>query len=153
MRSLTKKRYMLTLASLALLIAVLCTSTLPVYAWRSTSTRTINGYKLIAKADLPKLSDVKGGGAWKAQAQYAGPKNADRLTVSWSFYSIGGSVSYSGVGCSGSGSSPGGSYSAKNKIVNASGKVYGHGLWLYIGMYSAASFSYGNSYYSTTCKI
>lgn len=69
------------------------------------------------------------------------------------FYNIGGSVSYNGAGVSGSDSTSGSSFLSNSSIVNASGRVYGNGLCLYIGMNATASFSYGNSYYSTTTKI
>lgn len=123
------------------------------YAWRSTSSKSISGRTLYARADLPKSTDSSGGGNWKAQASYSGSRTGNKITVAWSFYSIGGSVSYQGMGVSGSGSNPGSSFTATSTVANASGKVYGHGLWIYVGMYSTASFSYGNSYYSTTAKI
>lgn len=69
------------------------------------------------------------------------------------FYSIGGSVSYNAAGVSGSDSTPGSSFSSNSSIVNASGRVYGNDLCLYIGMNATASFSYGNSYYSTTTNL
>lgn len=121
-------------------------------AWRATHTVKARGSNLTARADLPYWSDFSGGGNWKAQATYGGSRGS-KLKLEWSFYSIGGSVSYNGAGVSGSGSTPGSSFSANNSTVNASGRVYGNGLCLYVGMNSTASFSYGNSYYSTTTKI
>lgn len=121
--------------------------------WRATNSKTVSGKTLTAKADLPYFSDSNGGGAWKTQAVYSGTKDNNKLTTSWSFYSVGGSVSWNGVGVSGSGTSTGSSYTAKSSTVNANGYVYGTGLALYVGVVSTASFTKGNTYYSISCKI
>ncbi|HHX69946.1 MAG: hypothetical protein WAO56_12675 [Miniphocaeibacter sp.] len=65
---------------------------------------------------------------------------------------MGGSVSWNGLGVSGSGSSTGSSHSGYG-TVNASGRVYGNGLALYVGMNSTSSITIGSSYYSNSCKI
>lgn len=121
-------------------------------AWRSTYTVKKNGHNLMAKADLPYFSDWDGGGDWKSQSYYG---KKVRLTNSWQFYSVGGSVNWNGVGLSGSGSNNGGSHSSRGttNVVNASGRVYSTGLCLYVGMISTASFSSGNSFYSVSTKI
>lgn len=121
--------------------------------WRATNSKTVNGYSLSAKANLPYVSDSKGGGEWKTQATYSGTKDNGKLTTSWSFYSVGGSVSWNGVGVSGSGTSTGSSYTVKGSTANANGYVYGTGLALYVGIISTASFTKGNTYYSISCKI
>lgn len=134
-------------------MALVILSSINVFAWRSTSKRTINGYVLYARENLPYWSDLDGGGNWAAQAQYSGKKTNNKLTLSWSFYSIGGSVSWNGVGVSGSSTSNGSSFSVYGSTANASGRVYGNGLCFYVGMNTTASFRYGNSYYSTTAHI
>lgn len=126
-------------------------------SWRATNSKKVSGYKLTAKANLPYISDRKGGGAWRTQASYAGTKKNNKITTSWEFYSVGGDVSASkgnaSVGVSGSGTSKDGSFSCKGTTANANGYVYGTGLAIYVGMISEASFSKGNTYYSISCKI
>jgi hypothetical protein len=149
----TARRMFKALVALILCLGVIVGSTVDALAWRKTSSRTINGYTLYARADLPYFSDLDGGGNWAAQAAYAGPKNNNKLTLDWSFYCVGGSVSYNGVGVSGSGTSPGSSLTLAASTINASGRVYGNGLCLYVGLNVTSSFVYGNSYYSTTAHI
>ena len=124
-------------------------------AWRSTKSKTVKesgkNYTLTAKAHLPYWSDKNGGGDWKSQAKYTGPKK--KLTNSWSFYSIGGSVSWQGMGLQGDGTSTGNSFAYKDSTVNANGYVYGTGLAVYVGMIATASFTKGNTYYSISTKI
>lgn len=142
---------------LALLLCTCIVSTMPCMAsaasWRATNSKTVSGSTLSAKANLPYLSDWNGGGAWKTQASYSGTKDSNQITTSWSFYSVGGSVSWNGVGVSGSGTSTGASYTATGSTANANGYVYGTGLALYVGVVSTASFTRGNTYYSISCKI
>ena len=147
-----------------IVVGVLCASmatasicTASAASWRSTKSKQVRGYKLSAKANLPYWSDSQGGGSWRTEASYAGSKDGNKLTNSWSFYSIGGTVSasYSGVGASvtGHGTSTGGSFTAKGKTVKANGYVYGTGLCFYVGLISTASFTKGNTYYSISTKI
>jgi hypothetical protein len=132
----------------------LVTTTESEAAWRKEAhTPKINGYYLYARANLPYFSDIHGGGDWKAQGDYKGSKKNNKLKLAWSFYSVGGSVSYSGVGVSGSGSSPGSNFTVTGNTANASGRVYANGLCLYVGLDVTPSFTYGNSYYSTTAHI
>ena len=139
--------------AILLTVSLLGISTTNVSAWRAVSSRKINGTYLYAKANLPYFSDLSGGGNWKAEANYKGKKTNNKLKLSWSFHAFGGSVSFNGVGATGSGSTPGASFTVKGSVANASGRVYAHGLCLYIGMDATASFTYGNSYYSTTAHI
>lgn len=148
-----KKRIISVFIVFALSVLLLGINTVNVKAWRSSNARSVNGYSLIARADLPYSADKNRGGSWKAQSIYYGPKNSNRLTLSWSFYSIGGSVSFQGVGLSGSGTNSGSSFTYTANVLNASGNVYAHGFCLYVGMYSTATFSKGNSVYSVTTKI
>lgn len=137
-----------------LMLVLLSSMAMPSYAasWRSQKSKTAKGYTLTARANLPKKANKDGGGAWKTQAQYG---KKVKLTTSWDFYSVGGSVSWRGVGLSGSGNNTGDKYTptAKTKTANANGYVYGTGLWVYVGMISTASFKSGNTFYSISCKI
>ncbi len=149
------KRYLKRVIALMLVLGTvaLSASNAEAASWRSTNSKTVSGKTLTAKANLPYFSDLKGGGAWKTQAVYSGKKDNDKLTTSWAFTSIGGSVSWNGLGISGSGTNSGNSFTAKASTVNANGYVYGTGFCLYVGMISTASFSKGNTFYSTSCKI
>ena len=97
--------------ALVLCICLVLASVVPANAasWRKTKSKTARGYTLTARANLPYLSDFDGGGAWRTQASYSGPRASNKLTNSWSFYTVGGSVSWNGVGVSGSGSNSGSS--------------------------------------------
>lgn len=149
------KKLMKPIVAVALCACMLATSSTAAEAgWRASKSKTVNGYALTAKADLPYFSDSQGGGAWKTEASYKGKKDGNRITTSWSFYSIGGSVSWEGAGLSGDGTSDGGSYTYdKDTKAKANGYVYGTGFALYVGMISTASFTRGNTYYSISCKI
>lgn len=141
--------------SLVLCFCLLLAFAIPANAasWRKTKSKDVRGHTLTARANLPYFSDLDGGGAWRTQACYSGSRASNKLTTSWSFYTIGGSVSWNGVGVSGSGSNSGSSYTCKSTVVNANGYVYGTGFCLYVGLISTASFTYGNTYYSISCKI
>lgn len=149
------KKHITRLLAVVLVGSTLLMSNSADASWRSTKSKTIKesgkNYTLTAKADLPYWSDSNGGGAWKSQAKYTGPKK--KLTNAWSFYSIGGSVSWQGMGLQGDGTSTGSSYAYKDSSVNANGYVYGTGLAIYVGMIATASFSKGNTYYSISTKI
>lgn len=153
------KKLLKKIAASTLCIAMVTASvgTAIAASWRSTNSKTVNKYKLSAKANLPYWSDSQGGGSWRTEATYSGSKDGNKLTNSWSFYSIGGTVSasYSGVGASitGHGTSTGGSFTAKGSSVKANGYVYGTGLCFYVGLISTASFTKGNTYYSISTKI
>lgn len=142
---------MIVCFTLCMMIAI--GSAMSTFAWRVVQTRSINGSTLYAKADLPYWSDFSGGGNWAAQGVYSGAKTNNALHLAWSFYSVGGSVTFYGAGVSGSSSSPGSSFTVYGSTANASGRVYGNGLCLYVGMDVTSSFRYGNSYYSTTAHI
>lgn len=142
------------IVAVALCICMLATSgTTAEAGWRAAKSKKVNGYSLTAKADLPYFSDLNGGGAWKTQAVYKGKKDGNKLTTSWSFYSIGGNVSWNGVGVGGDGTNDGASHTVKGNTANANGYVYGTGFALYVGIISTASFTRGNTYYSISCKI
>lgn len=142
------------MVAVALCICMFAVSGMPAdAAWRASKSKKVNGYSLTARANLPYCSDSQGGGAWKTQATYNGKRDGNKLTTSWSFYSIGGNVSWNGVGLEGNGANDGGSYTAKSNTVNANGYVYGTGFALYVGIISTASFTRGNTYYSISCKI
>lgn len=133
---------------LLILISSLSTFNLDsAHAYRVTKTVS----NVTAKADLPHYS-WNGCGNFKAQSSTTrtGYKN---LTHQVSFYTVGGSVSFTGGGASGSGSSPGFTRTTTGKSYSSSGNVCAGGLALYLGMFTTTKVNYQSRTYVATAKI
>lgn len=121
----------------------------------SASTNAFNG-KLTSNVWIQSLSDVNGTGDFQVSAHYSGtdPYHAEWIKTSWSFYSIGGSVSWNGAGVSGSGSSTGSSWTNYNASdASFRGRVAGNGLCLYVGCNNTATMFARGKTYSTLAKV
>ncbi|WP_152548195.1 hypothetical protein [Exiguobacterium acetylicum] len=117
-------------------------------AYRATKTVS----SVTSKADLPYFSDFSGCGNYKAYSSTT-RTGFKSLKHHVTFTTVGGSVSFSGAGVSGSGTSPGYTKSTKSKSYYSSGNVCGSGLTLYLGMNTTIHVDYSNRTYTATAKI
>ena len=132
----------------------------------TTSQRTLtlpNGYgKLKAYAWIQSTADRDGSGLYKASSTLTTSKSikGNKISISCDFYirGIAASLSYY-VGISSNGpmvSAKGGSWSknsAKSIETPYGARVYGHGLWWYIGYVAYSDLSAWGKNYQTSTKI
>lgn len=137
----------LTLTALSTLS---CTLAFAPQADAYRATKTLNS--VTAKADLPYFSDFNNCGNYKAYSSTT-RKDFKKLQHHVTFNATGGSVSFGGVGVSGSGTSPGYSKSTKSKTYYSSGNVCGSRFIMYLGMSTTTHVEYSNRTYTATAKI
>lgn len=147
------KKIVLILLSFVLIGGIFAT---PVSA--STDSASVSAFNgnLTSNVWIQSIADVNGTGDFQVSAYYSGtdPYNADWISTSWSFYSIGGSVSWNGAGISGSGTSTGSSWTNYNAYsASFRGRVAGNGLALYVGCNNTATMFARGVTYSTLAKV
>lgn len=152
------------ITALLLVIVSIVTFAIPAYATENSRTLTLpNSYgKLKAYAWIQSTADRDGSGLYKAYSQLTTGKSitGDKISISCKFYvnGIAASLSYYvGVNSNGpSASYNGGSWmksSAKYVETPYGARVYGHGLWWYIGYTAFADLSAWGKNYQTSTKI
>lgn len=145
-------------------VMLVCISAIPAFATENSRTLTLpNSYgTLKSYAWIQSKADKDGSGLYKAYSQYSGSKSVsgNKISVSCDFYIKGFNASLSWyVGVTSNGprtSANGGSWSkTSSKYVETpyGARVYGQGLWWYIGYVSYADMSAWGKNYQTSCKI
>ena len=135
-------------------------------AFATQNSRTINlpnSYgKLRSYAWIQSTADRDGSGLYKANSTLTTNKSVkgDKISISCKFYVNGIAASiecYAGVSSNGPSTSyNGGSWSKKSaKFVETpyGARVYGHGLWWYIGYVAFSDLSAWGKTYQTSTKI